>query len=81
MFYGRECPHCHEMLPLVKQLEKEEKLKAAKLEVWHSRKNAALQIELGKGKCVAVPFFFNEKTGESICGAVSYAQLRKWAKT
>jgi len=23
MFYGKECPHCHKMMPLVEKLEKE----------------------------------------------------------
>ncbi len=78
-FYGTECVHCHEMDPLVERLEKEEKLKVTKLEVWHNSKNAALLESLDKGKCGGVPFFYNKKTGKSICGSTSYENLKKWA--
>lgn len=79
MFFGTECTHCHEMDPLVKRLEKEEKLKVTKLEVWHNSKNAAILEQLDKGKCGGVPFFYNKKTGNSICGSASYDKLKKWA--
>jgi len=35
-FTGAEWPHCHKMDPLVERLEDEEKIKIAKLEVWHN---------------------------------------------
>jgi len=40
MFYGAECPHCHAMMPLVERLEKEEKVKVDRREVWHNERNA-----------------------------------------
>jgi len=79
MFYGTECPHCHDMDPLVEKLEKEKKVKVEKLEVWHNSKNSKLMGELDNGFCGGVPFFFNEKTGAKICGAVSYDKLKEWA--
>lgn len=80
LFYtGRECPHCHEMDPLVDQLEKEEKVKVDRLEVWHNSKNAAMLQQHDKGFCGGVPFFFNKKTGKWLCGSTSYANLKKWA--
>jgi len=79
MFYGTECIHCHEMMPLVDKLEKETKLKVKKLEVWHDSKNAAIFQKLDQGKCGGVPFFYNEKTKKWICGAVPYAELKAWA--
>jgi thiol-disulfide isomerase/thioredoxin len=79
MFTGAECPHCHEMDPLIERLEQEEKLKIEKLEVWHSSKNKKLQEQYDKGKCNGVPFFFNKKTNKSICGSTSYNNLKKWA--
>lgn len=78
-FYGTECPHCHEMDPLVEKLEKELKAKVVKLEVWHNSKNAALMEKLDKGFCGGVPFFLNEKSGAKICGSTSYENLKKWA--
>ena len=79
MFTGTECPHCHDMLPLVKRLEEETKLKVDIIEVWHNEKNAALMRKLDDGFCGGVPFFYNEKTGKRICGATSYENLKKWA--
>lgn len=80
MFYGKECVHCHEMFPLVERLEKELKIKVKKLEVWHDSKNRKIYDKRNtKMKCTGVPYFYDEKTGESICGAVSYDILKKWA--
>ena len=80
VFYGTECVHCHDMDPLNAKLEKELKIKLTKLEVWHNSKNAAILKTLDKGYCGGVPFYFNENTGKWICGAVPYAELKKWAK-
>ncbi len=79
-FTGLECPHCREMDPLIEKLEKELKIKLDKLEVWHNAKNAAILQKCDKVNCGGVPFFYNEKTGKSICGAVDYEILKKWAK-
>jgi len=78
-FYGTECQHCNDMEPLVKKLEAEFKLKVNKIEVWHNDNNARMMQKYDKGYCGGVPFFFNEKTGKWICGAVNYAELKKWA--
>ncbi len=78
-FTGRECPHCHDMEPLVDRLEKDVGLKVKRLEVWHNEKNAELMQEFDKGLCGGVPFFFNKRTGKWICGATSYENLKKWA--
>lgn len=79
-FTGKECPHCHEMDPLIEKLEKELNIKLKKLDVWHDAKNAELLKKLDNGKCGGVPFFFNENTGKWICGSTDYENLKKWAK-
>ncbi len=79
MFYGTECVHCHTMMPLVKKLEKEEKVKVKLIECWHNAKNDALRQKYDDGLCGGVPFFYNEKTKDSICGAVPYSRLKEWA--
>ncbi len=84
MFFGTECVHCHEMFPLVEQLEREKGIKVERLEVWHDDKNAALLNELDKDEegneiCGGVPFFVNEKTGKKVCGSMSYEKLKQWA--
>ena len=78
-FYGKECFHCNKMAPLVERLEQELKVKVDRIEVWHNEENAKIWKEMDKGFCGGVPFFINTKTGQKICGAVSYEQLKKWA--
>ncbi|MBI2671784.1 hypothetical protein HYX16_02525 [Candidatus Woesearchaeota archaeon] len=78
-YYGTECHFCIESEPLIKRLEKEEKVKITKIEVWHNSQNAKLLEKVDNGKCGGVPFFFNEKTGKWICGMPTYEQLKEWA--
>ena len=79
LFMGTECDHCHEMEPLVQQLEKELKIKIERLEVWHNAENAKLLEKFDNGKCGGIPFFFNENTNKFICGSTSYEKLKAWA--
>ena len=78
-FYGTECVHCREMDPLIKRLEQEENLKIIRLEVWHNAQNAELLTKLDKIGCGGVPFFYNKKTGASLCGSVDWERFKKWA--
>jgi thiol-disulfide isomerase/thioredoxin len=81
MFYGEECKHCHEMIPLLDKLEKEEKIKVEKIETWHNSANKKRLDSFDNGQCGGVPFFYNEKTKKIICGAVPYGKLKDWAKS
>jgi len=78
-FYGTECAPCIEMRPVIERLEKEEGVKITRVEVWHSAKNLEAMKQYDKGYCGGVPFFFNKKTGNWICGSTSYENLKKWA--
>ena len=79
-FYGEECHFCNEMEPLVEKLEKELKIKVQKIETWHNEENNELREEFDSGNCGGVPYFYNRKTKKFICGAVSYEELKEWAK-
>ncbi len=84
-FYGRECPWCIRMHPLVDRLEHELKTKVIQLEVWHNLENQAKFREMAHlifpnaEDKPAVPAFYNAKTGKSMCGYVDYETLKKWA--
>ncbi|MBP6911718.1 MAG: hypothetical protein KBB88_00765 [Candidatus Pacebacteria bacterium] len=79
-FYGKECPHCIAMHPLIEKLEKEFSLVVEKKEVWHNKENSAeLQTLDGGSKCGGVPFFWNSDTETYLCGSVVYEELKKWA--
>lgn len=81
MFYGTECVHCHELMPLVDKVQEEEGVTVEKLEVWHDSKNKKKMEELDKGACGGVPFLYNEDTKKTICGSAKYKQIVEWAKS
>ena len=78
-FYGDECPHCDRMHELVERLEKKEGVKIEALEVYHNKENEKRLLELDKDFCGGVPFFYNLKSGEWLCGEVTYEELKEWA--
>lgn len=84
-FTGAECPHCRRMEPVVAELERQTGRHFERLEVWHDPANSARMREHADvlrtacGGLLAVPAFFNEKTGESLCGEVDLDTLREWA--
>jgi len=78
-FYGNECPHCVRMHALIEKLEKEEGVKVDKFEVWDNEENEKRLLELDKDFCGGVPFFYNTKTNQWICGEEKYSKLRQWA--
>lgn len=78
-FYGRECPHCVRMAPLVEQL-RAEGFTVEQYETWHDEKNAEMLQKYDRGLCGGVPFFFNTDSGKFICGGTDYEELKKWAE-
>lgn len=81
-FYGKECPHCDRMRPLVERLEKELGVTVEKLETWHDEANEKKRQEHDKdGECGGVPYFVNTESGAKICGAVEYEMLKAWAES
>ena len=78
-FFGKECPHCAAMAPLVARLQDEEGVEILKYEVWHSEQNANFMRQIDQGRCGGVPLFYNQQTGKWLCGVVSYEKLKDWA--
>ena len=85
MFYGKECPHCEAMMPLVDQLEKETRVKLVRLEVWHNDKNQRIMLRFEHvltaacGGVLGVPTFYNTKTKKAVCGEQPYDVLKAWS--
>jgi hypothetical protein len=69
------------MHELVVKLEKEEGIKIKSLEVWHNKENEKRLLDLDKDFCGGVPFFYNTKSHQWICGEDSYENLKNWAKS
>ena len=84
-FYGQECAPCIRMMPIVERLERDTGIKLKKLEVWHDQENKRVmgrywnQLASACGGVLGVPAFYNEKTGEALCGEQSYDRLKSWA--
>ncbi|MEK6849453.1 MAG: hypothetical protein AABY01_02695 [Nanoarchaeota archaeon] len=79
-YYGNGCPHCDNMDPLIRKLERELHVKVIEKEVWHNDENAEELSKVDNGKCGGVPFFYNAKNKKWICGQCDYDELKKWAK-
>ncbi len=77
-FYGTECPHCVNLMPIVDKLIGEG-IAIKKMEVWHDEKNAEVMAKHDKGLCGGVPFFMNTESKQFICGETDEETLRKWA--
>ncbi|HAY23035.1 thioredoxin domain-containing protein [Desulfobacca acetoxidans] len=78
-FFGTECVHCKTLEPLIERLEEELGVSVTRLEVWHNQANATLLKSYDQGFCGGVPFFYNTRTRQWLCGTVSYEALRQWA--
>lgn len=78
-FYGEECVPCRRMAVLVRRLEIETGVRIERFEVWHNAANERVMMQYAAGKCASVPFFYNKRTGDYVCGEADYERLRKWA--
>ncbi len=78
-FYGKDCSHCKLMEGLVQDLKKDG-IELKHMEVWDNKDNEKAMLELDKEPCGGVPFFVNTKSGKTICGEVSYEELKEWAR-
>ncbi|NLK24973.1 MAG: thioredoxin family protein [Euryarchaeota archaeon] len=86
-FWGRECPHCAKLHPIVQEASEELDTPITELEVWHSRENAMTMRSYGRalkeacGGSLGVPSLYNEKTGRALCGMrVTKDQILEWAR-
>ncbi len=84
-FYGRECPHCTKMVPIVSEVESELNVTFSKLEVWHNSGNdkvfnnhsADIVPQCGD---LGVPTFYSTKTKKALCGEVDKNVLLAFAR-
>ena len=81
-FYGTECPHCKRMEKHLDKLEKEESVKVQRLEIWHNEDNNKMleKLDCEDEPCGGVPFFLNQKNNKTLCGEVTYKEVKEWAK-
>eukprot|EP00315_Gephyrocapsa_oceanica_P000536 CAMPEP_0185310184 /NCGR_PEP_ID=MMETSP1363-20130426/24136_1 /TAXON_ID=38817 /ORGANISM="Gephyrocapsa oceanica, Strain RCC1303" /LENGTH=202 /DNA_ID=CAMNT_0027907721 /DNA_START=17 /DNA_END=625 /DNA_ORIENTATION=+ len=78
-FRGKGDDYCAFMEPLTEQLCNELGVKIRCFEVWHDSRNLELLQRLDAGRCNGVPFFYNKRSKQFICGATTYENLKTWA--
>ena len=78
-FYGKECPHCEHMEPIIEKLQKDTGVVVDHLEVWYDEANMKKLESYDKNCCGGVPFFYNTETKKWICGEATYDELKDWA--
>jgi len=79
-FYGEECPHCHNIMPRLDEVEEKIGVKFERFEVWHNADNAKMNREYDKDYCGGVPFLYNTANDEWVCGAVEVDKIRAFAQ-
>eukprot|EP00903_Cladosiphon_okamuranus_P013092 g12212.t1 len=79
-FHGAKCDHCEAMLPLFDRLFQETRLVVKRHLVWEDTANFRLMSVYDmKSQCKGLPFFYNRRTGQTICGATTWSNFRNWA--
>jgi hypothetical protein len=81
-FYGESCPFTARAQPEIQCLEIKLGKQLTKKEVWNNVENQQLYQTVGGQKnCGGVPYFYNQATGSSVCGARACDLLLNWAKS
>jgi thiol-disulfide isomerase/thioredoxin len=84
-FYGTDCPHCDAMRPLIAKLAFDTEITLDERDVWTSQadfriyENYQDSVKKKDPECDGLPFFYDVKTKEYLCGEVSYRALKTWA--
>lgn len=76
-FVGDGVEGCKQMEPLVKQLEQELGTKVRRVNIGRRQDFAALFDLVGGNEGGNLPFFYNRRTAQAICGPTTYSNLLK----
>lgn len=77
-FHSDNCDHCEQMEPVLQRLERDLATKVRRINIFRRREFYSLLEAMGHDECGGLPFYYNRRTGQAICGATSYANLRRW---
>lgn len=71
--------HCTQMEPVVQRLEKDLRIKVRKINISKRQDFVKLYDCVGGNECGTVPFFYNRRTAQAVCGPTPYQNLKKLA--
>jgi hypothetical protein len=80
-FYRSTCPFTKKVEPQLQCFESSTKLSVKRLETTSPKNYDLYEASGGIEYCGGVPFFYNSKTGSTVCGAQSCEVLKLWAKS
>lgn len=76
-FHSDNCDHCDQMEPVLKRLEDDLGTKIRRINIFRRREFYGLMESMGHNECGGLPFYYNRRTGQAICGATSYTNLKR----
>jgi len=77
-FHHDDCDHAEQMEPVLKRLEDDLDTKVRRININTRKEFFSLLSTVGHDECGSFPFYYNRRTGQAICGATSYSNLRSW---
>jgi hypothetical protein len=77
-FHTDDNDHAAQMEPVVKRLEEDLQTKVRRVNVSRRREFYTLMEVMGHDECGQLPFYYNRKTAQAVCGATSYLNLKRW---
>jgi hypothetical protein len=78
-FISDESDHCSQMEPVVRRLEHDLRTKVRRINISRKHEYVKLYECVGGNECGSVPFFYNRRTAQAICGATPYHNLKNLA--
>jgi hypothetical protein len=76
-FHHDDCDHAEQMEPVLKRLEDDLDTKIRRINISRRKEFFQLLHAVGHDECGSFPFYYNRRTGQAVCGATSYMNLRR----
>jgi hypothetical protein len=77
-FVSDGCDMCAQMRPVVERLEDDLGTKVRRISIQRRNEFIALLEAVGFDEGGNFPFYYNRRSGQAICGATTYMNLRRW---
>lgn len=77
-FVSDNCDMCDQMRPVVERLEDDLGTKVRRINIQRRNEFIALLETIGFDEGGNFPFYYNRRSGQAICGATTYMNLRRW---
>jgi hypothetical protein len=69
---------CNQMEPVVERLEEDLDTTVRRINIYRRREFMTLLDSIGFNEGGQLPFYYNRRTGQAVCGPTSYLNLKRW---